>query len=1253
MPPAVSWFFRRPVDRAWVVVLATYVLVYGGLLWATDGYPYVLDNNESYSSWWHARSLFENGVAQTKGLTDEVFSTSPAASPNIHSHQGNLPRLFTFLLYAAGCRSIGLHIWITTFTVGLAGIYFAFRFLAGLANRRFAALACLVMITNYLLFAQWQVSLYNVWHVFFFFSSLLCVRALGCPEHRRRWAGLALLNFAAFFYWEYVFTAFVVALSGLYALVLYWRRPRTVLRVGLIAGAGAALAAGLLLAQLTAYMGWSNVMEDVRLTLTARNVAADPALLERVTSFYREHRIIFWHNFLDAAPLRTLAAFWESLRAHHLSYYTSPLVLAMFLIGVGWLAGLWQPRSGLLARPRAGNNPGPAAFAKWLGLAAVLGWLAPGIFPPESTPSPRSPLLWLGAAGFSLLLGRAWLGGWWAWARLGWRRFIPLGLFTLAAGWLTRPQSDLTDPAFQHALAEAAGWTGWGLPSQLILPGAMLLALSLAGLGSGQVLGTSPAARLTRLPLFLFCSLLAYAVTYRLFTGYIYSGYLHRTVPMLVFVTDLLLALAIYAALQPLDRFIRQRPPLARTWPLAIPLLLSALLPLQWYRLQQAYALVVPPDRYAFLAQLDQAPFKGRSLVTNTYPAPMAARTGAWGYADTSIFSGRVTLTPQGFETERDLKYLWFADRATNAAYLKPDLAITVVQTPNLEVAMQLKREQARLPAGALPLAEASGLAQRAHPLQQAFLHHRLRYSDGNHVSIVSLDWDYPPFLRSDFPRFLPAVGDYTLAQKMALDLSAEALHRRWRLTLTPADPSSPGSIAGAATIDGRPVFPPITLAAAGWREMSGKSAWQNGTAGARPLSAVFMGDLVELTFQTGPGAGKVRVEINDFIEELDLQAATSSSQSHAFSSALPHGRHTFIPSFAPGMCVQTTVKFEGPRPFAEIYYHYAHQEDAPEAGTKVRVYRELPAGHWSLADTITFLGAKGVPVRMEAFREANPDTVAEHARIAASGDPRSYQQWLADFLDLHPGERWRPGIVTESLPVTADAGNSIVRRRIPLPANRTEKLQITVSPGTRTKSGPEYFGLPFSPVDTPPRVSAPIVIDYPPPVIAPGTPLPFGRLKLRVRFPANHHPQSEPLVSSGIYQGGDFLYAIYVDEKHIRFGFDHWFKGGPLSPPIPVDYSREHELEISMGSLFPPRESIVFATMNAAQVAEAKNRVIVKLDGQVVLDAAGECYESRRDNVLLGRNAIQGTSCGPVFNGEIISVERVWPWPEQSERAP
>ena len=50
----------------------------------------------------------------------------------------------------------------------------------------------------------------------------------------RWWVGLALLNFACLFYWEYVFTAFMTVLCAIYAIALYWRRWRLVLLAAVI-----------------------------------------------------------------------------------------------------------------------------------------------------------------------------------------------------------------------------------------------------------------------------------------------------------------------------------------------------------------------------------------------------------------------------------------------------------------------------------------------------------------------------------------------------------------------------------------------------------------------------------------------------------------------------------------------------------------------------------------------------------------------------------------------------------------------------------------------------------------------------------------------------------------------------------------------------------------------------------------------------------------------------------------------------------
>lgn len=1177
--PRPSRFGLPPTARPWLLVCLVYVGLYASLLVYSHSYPYVLDNNESYSSLWHARSLYENGVARTKGLTDEVFSPAPAASPYIHSHQGNFPRLFTFVFYALGLHGIGPQIWVATFTVGLATLWLAFRFFTRLAHPAFAALTCLLLMTDYLFFTQWQVGLYNIWHGFFFFSSLACIQALGETARRGRWFLLAALNFAALFYWEYVFTAFVVALCGLYTLVCHWRRPRLVALAAGAVAVGAGVAAGTLLLQLTAYMGWANVLEDVRLTLTARNAAADPALLERVTSFYREQHIIFWHNFLDATPLRTPRALWDSLFEFHLKYYSPVLLYSAVVLGAGWLLGCWQ------------------------------------------------------------------------WAQRSWRRLLPLLALAGLAVWLWPWIREAQDPLLRAEYALTSGGATLLAAERGLLALVILVALACATAGNAAVLGHATGRVAGLLPL-LLCGAAAYGLTYRAFTGYIYSGYLHRFVPLPVFLTVPLLGLALSLLFQAgRQAWMLARtpaaPPAARLWrglPLVVVLATFAGFATYWVMLQVTYARVVPPDSYAFLRQLERPPFKGRSVVSNTYPAPMAGRTGSWGYADSTLLGGRVTLTADGFVPERDPKYLWFADRDTNPAYRKPELGITVVQRPNFSTALQFRREKAAAPAGRIPLAETTGLALRTRPLQQAFLHHRLAYSDGEYASVVVLDWDFPPFLRSDLDRFLPSASALSLREKLALSETTQDLRRRWRVVLTPrSTPSAPGRAVEirAATIDGRPVFSAADYAAAGWAPAPDApgARWQPPGTSSRSLATETEGLALQLTFASGPDAGQVQVEANDRVDTVDLHAAEAGERSFTLTAGVPHGRYTYVPALAPGLCVQTILPGPSGDRVAELRYHYAQQEGVPEAASIVRLYHENPAGRWQLADTITFLGAAGVPVRLDEFRTANPDTVREHDRIVAAGDRRSFEQWLADHLTLHPGEASRPGIVPAALPALATARGDApwVSRRLPLPSG-PGRWQFTVAPGTRTKTGPEYFGLPF----TLPAAGGPV--DFRPPPVAADAPLAFGRMKIRLRFPANRWPQSEPLVTTGGREAGDFIYVQYIDPQHIRIGFDHWFRGGPLSPPIAVDFTQEHELEISLGSFFPAREDVVFAGVSAAGVASVKDRVLVRLDGQPVIDAAGECYETGPGGVTVGRNTIFGTLCGPEFTGEILSLERIWP---------
>jgi hypothetical protein len=277
-PKLRDWIALPPWrTRHWLglgVVALSYAAILGWYLASTRGLPYVLDNNETFSSLVHARNILHFGVRQTFGLTDEANGPETAQHPYVYTHQGNFPRFYALLLYVLGAQTAEAQITVTTFTVGLLGVLFAFSFFSRTVTPLFGLVYCLLLMTDYVMQTQWLVNTWRTWHHFFFFSSLLCVRSVAKSGPRPRWlAPITLLNFACLAYCELVFAAFVILVCMAYAGLTYRRRPRRALRACVLAVGGAALGAAVLTAQLIGYLGWHGFVQDVRLTFLARNDA--------------------------------------------------------------------------------------------------------------------------------------------------------------------------------------------------------------------------------------------------------------------------------------------------------------------------------------------------------------------------------------------------------------------------------------------------------------------------------------------------------------------------------------------------------------------------------------------------------------------------------------------------------------------------------------------------------------------------------------------------------------------------------------------------------------------------------------------------------------------------------------------------------------------------------------------------------------------------------------------------------------------
>lgn len=314
-------------------ILVAYLCAYGALLIYTDFLPYILDNNESFSAFVHGENLYKFGLSDSLGLTDEAYGPNPGAHPYVYTHQGNFPRLFTVLLYALGFRTVESQIAITTFTIGLGTVYLIYHLFARLWNPTFALIVSLVFMSDYLLFAQWQMNTFKVWHAFFVFFSLVCVHHFyGARE--RTWSMLLVLSFAAILYYDLMMAVFTFVLSFSYACVSHYKRGlKSILKIGMRQAIGAVVGVGILITQLIAYYGWQTFKTDLYLTFVARNRAAATKIgLETFEEFFVQHKIVFWYNFIDGSAYAGLKPLIQSAFGYGFAIYTPYLAFLVLLI---------------------------------------------------------------------------------------------------------------------------------------------------------------------------------------------------------------------------------------------------------------------------------------------------------------------------------------------------------------------------------------------------------------------------------------------------------------------------------------------------------------------------------------------------------------------------------------------------------------------------------------------------------------------------------------------------------------------------------------------------------------------------------------------------------------------------------------------------------------------------------------------------------------------------------------------------------
>jgi hypothetical protein len=370
-----------------VAVLAAHLIIFGFILVDADFLPFAIDNNESFAAWWHARNMHAYGFASTSGLADESFSYDRAAHPFLYSHSGASPRLFAYLLFALGARTVELQIVLTVLTIGTATIWLAYRFLDEIAGATFALTACLLLMSDYLLFTQWHLVLWQIWRALYVFGGLALAQRV--VTRRMPWPVLAIWAFhVALFYYETVFNVFVAATLFLYVAFTV-RRIRSTMSFGVAQLAGAVTAAAILTWQDVSQLGWDVFVADATFTFVGRNFASDPAAFLRVAmAFYAEHNLVFWPNVPDTSQYRTVGSFIRLLFQDH-AMHSAPWSLIVLAFAAAEVVRAARRRYGIVQT----SAQRLAGICLFLLIALASLQLQPLLYTPASQPA------WMAALG--------------------------------------------------------------------------------------------------------------------------------------------------------------------------------------------------------------------------------------------------------------------------------------------------------------------------------------------------------------------------------------------------------------------------------------------------------------------------------------------------------------------------------------------------------------------------------------------------------------------------------------------------------------------------------------------------------------------------------------------------------------------------------------------------------------------------------------------------------------------------------------
>lgn len=149
--------------------------------------------------------------------------------------------------------------------------------------------------------------------------------------------------------------------------------------------------------------------------------------------------------------------------------------------------------------------------------------------------------------------------------------------------------------------------------------------------------------------------------------------------------------------------------------------------------------------------------------------------------------------------------------------------------------------------------------------------------------------------------------------------------------------------------------------------------------------------------------------------------------------------------------------------------------------------------------------------------------------------------------------------------------------------------------------------------------------------------------LDLAITLPLRPAASREPLLVLGDTGAADVVYLVYDDPTHLRIGYDHWSRGGPLSAPILHRPGESVRVEIRTPGLHARWP--IFDRLRAPPTTQ------IGWNGRVVLGGNLAAYRDPEGRVDVGLNRIGASTCGERFSGQIWADDAFWRWQDGLRR--